>query len=169
MIHSTRSMPSGNFDASQSSFRLPADYYSAPLSEVTPVVPRWMPAGCGTASAVILVLLFAGGAMLTGPRLSEFMDFFLGTSVGELRSMYAPDVTAAEKQRFDTEVERMREGLRTGKITVKALQPFMKAMQSAIADKRVTAEEIERLSKAAHDARPVPAPAPSHSGSVPSH
>ncbi len=169
MIHSTRSMPSGNFADPQRPFRLPADYYCAPLSEVTPIFPRWVPYGCGTVSAVILLLLFAGGAVISGPRLAEFMDLFLGTSLGEVRDMYAPDVSPAEKQRFDSEVERMREGLRSGKITVKALQPFMKAMQSAIADKRVTAEEIGRLSKAAHDAQTTPAKPPRRSVSPGSH
>ncbi len=160
MIHSTRSMPSGNFADPQRPFRFPADYYCAPLSDVTPIFPRWVPFGCGGVSAVILLLLFAAGAVISGPRLAEFMDLFLGTSLGELRSMYAPDVSAAEKQRFDDEVERMREGLRTGQVTVKAMQPFMRAMQSAIADKRVTAEEVDRLANAAHEAQKKPAKPP---------
>ena len=34
-------------------FHRPADYYAAPLSEVRPIFPRWVPFGCGSASLVI--------------------------------------------------------------------------------------------------------------------
>ncbi|HEY3056228.1 MAG TPA: hypothetical protein VGK31_09895 [Thermoanaerobaculia bacterium] len=155
-------MPSGNFDEPIAPtppqdvpalpFRSPADYYCAPLTEVRPIFPKWVPIGCGSASAVILVLLFAGGAMLTGPRLARFMDFVLGTSLGELRGMYAPTITATQKQRFDAEVKRMREGLRTDKVSAQNIQPFLRAMQAAIADKKVTSDELEKLTKTAHDA-----------------
>ena len=160
-------MPNGDFGAPvvptagdkppQRAFRFPAEYYCAPLADVRPIFPKWVPIGCGSASAVILVLLFAAGALFSGSRFGEVMDFVIGTSVGEVRGMYARDVTPAEKQRFDAEVERMREGIRSGKVPVANLQPFIKQMQSAILDKTVTAEEVERLTKAAHDAqRPSP-------------
>jgi len=97
--------------------------------------------------------MFAAGFVFSGPRFGELLDLFVGTSVGELRGMYAPDVTPAEKQRFDGEIERMRAGMRTGKVSVKKLQPFIKEMQTAISDKHVTAEELERLTKVAHDAQ----------------
>ena len=135
-------MPSGNF-------RLPAEYYCAPLAEVRPIFARWVPFGCGTVSAVILVLLFAAGAVFSGPRFGDLLDLFVGTSVGELRGMYTKDVTPPEKQQFDAEIERMRAGLRTGKIPVKNLQPFIKEMQNAIADKHVDGGELQRLTKAA--------------------
>lgn len=163
MIHSTPLMPSGDFgepvapiagpERPKTAFRFPAEYYCAPLAEVRPIFPKWVPVGCGTASAVILVLLFAAGALFSGPRFGELMDFVVGTSIGELRGMYARDVTPAEKQRFDAELQRMRDGVRSGKVPVRNLQPFLKEMQSAILDKSVTAEEVERLTKAAHDAQ----------------
>jgi hypothetical protein len=145
-------MTSGNFAEPQRPFRFPADYYGAPVSEVTPIFPRWVPYGCGTLSAVILVALFAVGAVFTGPRLAEFMDFIVGTSLGELRSMYASDVSKDAKDRFETEVERMRAALRSGKMPVANLQPFIRSMQSSISDKRVTAGEVERMTKVARDA-----------------
>lgn len=161
-------MPSGEFggpagpiaeaEKPKQSFRFPAEYYCAPLSEVRAIFPRWVPVGCGSAAAVVLVLMFVAGALFSGPRFGEVMDFVIGTSVGDLRGMYARDVTPDEKQRFDAEVERMREGVRSGKIAVRNLQPFMKEMQAAILDKSVTAEELGRLTKAARDAQ---APTPS--------
>jgi hypothetical protein len=155
-------MPSGNLDepvtatsphaAPPRAFRLPADYYSSPPSEVRPLFPKWVALGCGTTSAVLLVILFAAGALMTGPRLALLMDFVLGTSLGELKGMYAPDVTPQQKAAFDGEVTHLRDGLRTDKVSVKNLQPFLKLMQSVIPDKKVTADEVDRLTKLAHDA-----------------
>ena len=134
-------------------FRFPAEYYCAPLSDVRPIFPRWVPVGCGSAAAVILLVMFAAGALFSGPRFGEVMDVVVGTSLGELRGMYAPDISPAEKQRFETEVEHMRQRLRAGTLPVKNLQPFIKEMQHVIADKRVTAEELDRLTAAAHQAQ----------------
>ena len=173
MIHLTRSMPSGNLDepvtatpppaaAPPRAFRFPCAYYSAPLSEVRPIFPKWVPAGCGIASAVIIVLLFAGGALVSGPALSQFMDFVLGLSLGEMRGMYTPEVTAQQKQHFDDEVKHLREGLRNNKVSVPNLQPFLKTMQTAIADGKVTPEEVDRLARAAADAASKPPEAKKH-------
>lgn len=155
-------MPSGNFDEPVTAspgpdipprgFRFPAAYYTAPLSEVRPLFPKWVPIGCGTASAVMLVLLFAGGALMTGSRLAQVMDFVLGTSLGELRAMYAADITAANKQRFDSEVKGLRDGLRNDRVSVQNLQPFLKAMNTAMADKKVTPGELDRLAASAREA-----------------
>ena len=173
MIHLTCSMPSGNLDepvtatpppaaAPPRAFRFPCAYYSAPLAEVRPIFPKWVPAGCGIASAVIIVLLFAGGALISGPALSQFMDFVLGLSLGEMRGMYMPEVTARQKQHFDDEVKHLREGLRNNKVSVPNLQPFLKAMQTAISDGKVTPEEVDRLARAAADATSKPPEAKKH-------
>jgi hypothetical protein len=155
-------MPSGNLDepvtttsphaAPPRSFRLPADYYSSPPSDVRPLFPKWVPLGCGTAAAVLLVILFAAGALMTGPRLALLMDFVVGSSLGELKGMYAPDVTPQQKAAFDAEVKQLRDGLRNHKVSLQNFQPFLKQMQTVIADKKVTAEEVTRLTKIAHDA-----------------
>jgi hypothetical protein len=156
-------MPSGNLDEPVTpssphadpphAFRLPADYYSTPVADVRPLFPKWVPLGCGTASAILLVLLFAAGAIITGPRLAQFMDYVVGSSLGELKGMYAKDVTVDEKTRFDVEVKQLRENLRSGKVSMQNFQPFLKSMQTAISDKKVTADEVERLTKTAHEAR----------------
>ena len=81
------------------------------------------------------------------------MDYIVGSSLGELKGMYAKDVTADERARFDLEVKQLRENLRSGKVSMQNFQPFLKAMQTAIADKKVTGDEVERLTKTAHEAR----------------
>lgn len=167
MIHSPGSMPTGNFDEPVVSsppttepartLRLPAAYYSAPLSEVKPIFPAWVPWGCGSAAALFLVLMFAGSAALTGPRLASFLDFVLGISVGEMKGMYESDITEAQQEAFDAELKRMREQLRDGKITVQKVQPFLQAMQKAVGDEKVTSQELEGLTKIARESATPPA------------
>lgn len=161
-------MPTGNFDeplaaspapppAPRRPFRLPSDYYCAPLSEVRPLFPKWAPYGCGMASALFLVLLFAAGTLLSGERFGGLLDFVIGTSLGELRPMMATDITAEEKDRFEAEVQAMREGMREGKVPVARVQTFLRSMQRAIADQKISKEELEELTKVAHEAaKPLP-------------
>ena len=80
------------------------------------------------------------------------MDFIVGSSLGELKGMYASDVTPQQKAGFDSAVKQLREGLRNDRVSLQNLQPFLKLMQTAILDKKVTGEEVDRLTKAAHDA-----------------
>jgi hypothetical protein len=162
MIHSSPVMPPGNFEDSapltppqtpaKRPFRVPSDYYSAPLSEVRPVFPRWVPYGCGSAAAVFVVLLFVGGAILSGPALGQFLDFIMGVTLGELRPMIAREIPAAQKEAFEAEVNRMREGMRTGKISVQGVQPFLQQMQKAVSDEKVTLQELEALTETARSA-----------------
>ena len=162
MIHSSPVMPPGNFEDSaplppaptpaKRAFRVPSDYYTAPLSEVKPVFPRWVPYGCGSAALVFVLLLFAGGAILSGPALGQFMDFIMGVTLGELRPMIAADVPAPRKEQFEAEVNRMREGMRTGKVPVQRVQPFLQQMQKAVSDEKVTLQELDALTASARNA-----------------
>ena len=173
MIHLTRSMPSGNLDEPVTAAPPPAAAPPGRFASRAPITRlrfrKYGPffrsgcrLGCGIASAVIIVLLFAGGALVSGPGATNFMDFVLGLSLGEMRGMYAPEVTAQQKQRFDDEVKQLREGLRNNKVSVPNLQPFMKTMQTAIADGKVTPEEVDRLARAAADAVSKPPEAKKH-------
>ena len=162
MIHSPGSMPSGNLDepfvsapqpaASPRALRVPADYYSAPLAEVKPVFPKWVPWGCGSLSLFVLLVMFAGGAMLSGPRLATLIDLVLGMTIGEMKAMYQSDVTQEQKESFDAAVKTMRERLRDGQVSVQKVQPFLQSVQKAIGDEKVTAPELEGLTKSARDA-----------------
>jgi hypothetical protein len=68
--------------------------------------------------------------------------------------MYAPDVTRAQKDVFDAEVKRMREDLRSARVPVQQVRPFLQTMQKVVADKNVTGEELEKLTKSAAEAKP---------------
>ncbi len=156
-------MPTGNFDepltappapppVPKRSFRLPSDYYRAPLSEVRPVFPKWAPYGCGSAAGVFLILLFAAGALVSGERFASLLDLMLGTTMGELRGMMAKDIPAVQKAQFENEVKTMREKLRNGEVSITRVQPFLKEMQKSVRDEKVTSEELKALTQVAHDA-----------------
>lgn len=121
----------------------PADYYSS--ATPPPVLPSWATFGCGAASIVILLLVFAGGAWLSRGGFTDFMDMAMGMSVAEMKGMYAADVRPEQRKSLDEAVEAMRESLRDGKVSVAALQPFMQEMQKSVRDKKVTAAEAKSL------------------------
>ena len=121
----------------------PADYYSGPSPER--LLPQWISLGCGGASALVLVLVFAGGAYLAHGGFTDLMDLVLGMTMGELSGMYTKDVTAAEKKSLDDEFETLRANMRREKITIQSLQPLLRDMQKASGDKKVDAREVEQL------------------------
>ena len=139
-------------------FRWPADYYSAPLSEVRPIFPRWVPFGCGLAAAAFFLLLIGAGALLSGERVRGLFDLMIGMTLGQMKPMYQPDVTDAQKAAFETEVEKMREGLRAEKVPVANVQPFFQALQKAVGDEKVTADELAELTETAKKAAVEKAP-----------
>jgi hypothetical protein len=121
----------------------PADYYSGPSPER--VLPRWASLGCGAASVLILVLVFAGGTYLAHGGFTELMDLVFSMTMGELRGMYTKDVTAPQKKSLDDEIETLRANMRNEKITVQSIQPLLKDIQKVSADKKVDAHEVEQL------------------------
>ncbi|HEV7922035.1 MAG TPA: hypothetical protein VGR02_14705 [Thermoanaerobaculia bacterium] len=128
-----------------SSTRLPADYYCAPSSEVRPLFPRWVPLGCGSASVAFVLLLFAGGAWVQRGGLERAVSFFLGMMQGEMAAMYDKDVPDADKQALSAGMKSFGENIRTDRVPMTKLPPFMDAAQPAIADKRLTRQEVTRL------------------------
>jgi hypothetical protein len=131
-------------------FVWPADYYSGP-SPVA-VLPRGVTFGCGAASIVVLLLIFAGGAFMGSGGLVQFMDFALGMSMGDVRGMYAAEVTAAQKQELETAIEQLRTGLREGKVSVAQLQPVLETMRKGISDRKLQPAEVQALTAAARKA-----------------
>jgi hypothetical protein len=131
-------------------FVWPAEYYAAPTPHTA--VPRGVALGCGGASVLVLLLVFAGGAFLSGGGFAQFLDLTLGMSVGEMRGMYGGDVSAARKKSLEGEIETMRAKLRDEKLSAPNVQPFLLAMRDAMSDKRVTAAEAAKIEQTARDA-----------------
>jgi hypothetical protein len=130
-----------------SGLRRPADYYSAPPAPRA--LPRWVPYGCGGVSLLILILVFAGGAFLARGGFTDLMDMMFGMTMGEMRGMYAADVSAGQKAELEAEIKTMREHLRAGKVNMSTLQPLLKTMQKATADEKLNANEVGQIVAAA--------------------
>jgi hypothetical protein len=131
----------------QRGFVRPADYYSSPTPP--PVLPRAVAFGCGAASLAVLLMIFIGGALVSGGGFSQFMDMAMGMSIGEMRGMYAAEVSEPRRKSLEAEIEKMREHVRNEKVSVTSLQPFMDSLRTAISDRRVTSEEAAKLEETA--------------------
>lgn len=131
-------------------FVWPAEYYSGP-SPAT-VLPRGVTFGCGAASVVALILIFAGGAFMASGGLVQLMDFTFGMSMADVRGMYAAEVTAAQKKELEDAIEQLRGGLRDGRVSVTQLQPVLETMRKGIGDKKLTPSEVDALTTAARKA-----------------
>jgi hypothetical protein len=140
--------------------RLPADYYAAPANEVRPIFPKWVPRGCGIASAVILVIGFAIGAVVMHVGLGKLMAYLLDMSVAEIQPMIGKDVPPAEKQALNAELGQLSKNVESEKTNLTRLEPVLTALKEAMEDKKITPAEAERITKLAHDANgPPPKPA----------
>jgi outer membrane murein-binding lipoprotein Lpp len=124
----------------------PAEYYSTPTPEA--ILPKGVSYGCGAASILVLIVVVAGGVFLSTGGLTDFMDFVLGMSFGELK--YDPAVTAAQKKVLTSEVDALRENVRAKRVPVAKLQPFLQKLQDASSDGTVNAAEASQLAGAAH-------------------
>jgi len=125
---------------------LPADYYNSPI-EARPIFPRWVPIGCGTAAALLVVILFIGGAVISRGGMGKVMDFLLGMMQGEMTTMYAPDVPAEERKALESELTAFRANIRTERVPLARLDPVMTTLREAIADRKLTTAEVEELRK----------------------
>ena len=129
--------------AVEMSWRRPADYYSSGAPER--VLPQWAPYGCGGAALLVLILVFAGGAFLSRGGLFQLMDFVFGTTMGEIRGMYAKDVTKEQKDVFEKEIAAMRKELRAKAIRVERVSPLLETIRKVTADEKITRAEMDTL------------------------
>lgn len=131
-------------------FVWPAEYYSGPSPAA--VLPRGVTFGCGAASVVALILVFAGGAFMASGGLVQLMDFTFGMSMADVRGMYAAEVTGAQKKELEDSIEQLRAGLREGRVSVTQIQPVLETMRKGIGDKKLTPAEVDALTAAARKA-----------------
>jgi len=139
-------------------FRRPADYYAAPLSEVRPLFPRWVPYGCGTASLLVIVVLFMAGTFAGSGKAGSLFAMLFGTMQDEIRGMLTKDVTPAQKAALDAEFKTMRGKLAAGSVSMDRLQPVLRAIRDASMDSKITPDEAAKLTRAAHDVNSVATP-----------
>ncbi len=128
-------------------FRRPADYYSAPESEVQPVVPRGVVYGCGAASLLAILVLFGAGVLAGSSGGGSIFSWMMATLQDEIHGVFTKDVTPAQKAAFDAEMKTLRENLDKKKVSIDRLQPLMSDFREASSDNQVTPAEAEKLTK----------------------
>jgi hypothetical protein len=132
-------------------FRLPADYYSAPV-DVRPLFPKWVPLGCGIAAATFIAVMFVGGALVSHGGVGRVMDFFLGMLQGEMTGYYSADVKPESRKALESELSSLRANIRAERVPVGNLDPVMSTLRAATADKKITNAEVDELRKKIHEA-----------------
>jgi hypothetical protein len=132
-------------------FRRPADYYSTPVGDARPLFPRWVPFGCGTASIMVLLLVFALGAAVSAGALGGVLDLMFGAMQAEMDKMFTADVKPPQKAAFDAEMKTMRAAIRENRLSLDRLQPVLRSMRDASSDQHITPEETEQLTRELRD------------------
>jgi hypothetical protein len=152
-------------------FTFPAEYYEAPVT-ARPLFPRWVPLGCGWASVVLLLAAFIGGAVIMNFGVGKLMAMLVDTSHGEMKPMYATDVTPAKRAQVDAAIDQISHDLATDKLAYGRLEPLLTVMRDAMGDKRITNAEADQLLAKSVEVRRMPAknlrPSPPAKNSRPS-
>jgi hypothetical protein len=130
-------------------FRRPADYYSTAGTNLRPLFPRWVPAGCGWASLVFVVVLFVAGAL--APRSGSVLDWLFGKIQDDMTSHFARDVTPDQKAAFATEMKTMRAAASAGKLKLEKTQSFLHMATEVDSDEKIDHAEADKLIVALRD------------------
>ena len=101
---------------------------------------KWGLVGCAGASvAVIIGLLFL---MSNAKKLMEFAFDQMGD---QIVAASTPDVTPAEKEEFRAAMKSFAAKAKDRKVTAQQVTAFQGRVKAAVADNRVTAEELRAL------------------------
>jgi len=132
--------------------RLPAEYYSLPAADIQPIFPRGLRLGCGVASAVFIVALFAAGGWLSGNGAAKFLAWTLQMVQIDLGGMYDKDVSKAQKEQLDAALADLQKNVDAGKVPIARIQAVLTAMRTAVKDRKLSPAEVEQITKAAREA-----------------
>ena len=130
-------------------FRRPADYYSTPGTNVRPLFPKWVPIGCGWASLLFVVLLFAAGAF--APNSGTALEWLFGRMERDMTPHFTKTVTPAQKAAFAAEMKTLRISAKTGKLKFEKTQNFLKLATEVDSDEKIDPAEADKLIAAVRD------------------
>ena len=128
--------------------RWPGDYYASAALPSRPMLPRWVPFGCGTAALIALLILFVGGAIAGSGGAGMIFEMVFGTMQDEIDGMFTKQVQPAQKTAFDNEMKLLRQRMKGPGVSVQKLQPLLRAIREASGDGKVTPEEADALTGA---------------------
>jgi hypothetical protein len=101
---------------------------------------KWGLVGCAGASVLVIV-----GMLFVLSNAKKLMGLAFEKIGDQVVAAATPDVTPAEKERFRTSLAAFAERAKAGKVQPTAVQAWQQQVSAAIADGRVTAEEIHGL------------------------
>jgi hypothetical protein len=94
---------------------------------------------------VLLVVVFAGGALVMTVGIGKLTATVMTSSYAELRPMYGADVPPAKRAQLDAIFDGISRDLATDKLAFSKLEPLLNTMRDAMADKKVTNAEADQL------------------------
>jgi hypothetical protein len=130
-------------------FRRPADYYAAPEKDLRPLFPRWVPIGCGWASAALVILLFAAGAL--APKSGSMLDWLFGKINDDMMAHLQRDVTPVQKAELIAEMKTLRASANAGKLKLEKTQSFLKLVTEVDGDEKIDHADADKLIAAMRD------------------
>jgi hypothetical protein len=101
---------------------------------------KWGLVGCAGASVAVIV-----GLLFLMSNAKKLMDFAFDQMGDQIVAACGPDVTPAEKEDFRGAMRAFSEKTKNRAVTAQQVTAFQARVRAAVADGRVTAEELRSL------------------------
>jgi hypothetical protein len=101
---------------------------------------KWGLVGCAGASVAVII-----GLLFLMNNAKKLMDFAFDQMGEQIVAACGPDVTPAQREEFRAAMKVFSENTRNGKVTAGQVSAFQGRVKTAIADGRVTADELRSL------------------------
>ena len=101
---------------------------------------KWGLVGCAGASVALIV-----GLLFLMSNAKKLMDFAFDQMGDQIVAACAADVTPAEKEEFRVAMKSFSEKTKARTVSAQQVAAFQKQVAKAVADNRVTSEEIRSL------------------------
>ena len=101
---------------------------------------KWGLVGCTGASVAVIV-----GLLFLMSNAKKLMDFAFDQMGDQIVAACAPDVAPAEKEDFRTAMRAFSEKTKSRTVTAQQVTAFQGRVRAAVADNRVTADELRAL------------------------
>jgi hypothetical protein len=101
---------------------------------------KWGLVGCAGASVAVII-----GLLFLMNNAKKLMDFAFDQMSDQIIVACAPDVTPAEKEGFRAAMKSFAAKAKDRKVTAQQVAAFQGRVKAAVADNRVTAEELRAL------------------------
>jgi hypothetical protein len=114
---------------------------------------KWGLVGCGILSAFLIV-----GLVLVGMKARSMMEWALVKMEDQTLAATTPDVTPEQRTAFQRAFAGFVEQAKQGKVSVDRMSSFRTKLMAAVADGKVTPDELRELTAAVEEPPPSPPP-----------